>query len=99
MLHLDSRGVSAEYRGATCIVTDWITSCRVFSRTLESRMLEVLIEHAKVSGAQKLVPNYSPALKNAPMIDIFTNLGFKESVEDSWVASVNDIEFKPSVID
>jgi FkbH-like protein len=93
--------LAAEYNGTTCVVTDWIMSCRVFSRTLENKLLEVLIDHARAKGAQELVLNYSPTPKNQLMVDIFRRLGFSEQEcgSGSWRQSLNDLESMSSVIE
>ena len=93
--------LAAEFNGTNCVVTDWIMSCRVFGRTLENKMLEVLIAHAKERGVRELVLKYSSTPKNVIMVDILSKLGFSDREREggSWRVSLNDIEFTPSVIE
>jgi len=92
--------LAAEYSGTNCTVTDWIMSCRVFSRTLENKMLEVLIAHGKEREAQEVYLNYSPTKKNALMVDVFRKLGFTKSggAQDCWSISLIEIKLESSVI-
>jgi len=93
--------LTAEYTGTTCVVTDWIMSCRVFSRTLENKVLEVLIGHARARGAQELVLSYYATPKNVLMVEIFRKLGFLEqkSSDGPWRVSLNELDFESSVIE
>jgi FkbH-like protein len=92
--------LAAEYNGTSCVVTDWIMSCRVFGRTLENKMLEVLIARARRKDAQELILNYSSTPKNAIMVNIFRDLGFSEQEggDGRWRVSLEDIDFMSSVI-
>ena len=89
-----------ELTDSTINITDWIMSCRVFSRTLEHKMMMKLIDYATVSKASVIKLSYVPTAKNSLMIDVFTKMGFikQRSEENSWLLSSNKFCSIDSVI-
>jgi len=76
-------------------VVNWVMSCRVFGRQLEEESLNILVEAARHSGAQKLRAVYKPTAKNAVIKDLFARLGFARSSEEiepssQWFLSLPD---------
>ena len=76
-------------------VVNWVMSCRVFGRQLEEESLNILVEAARHSGAQKLRAVYKPTAKNAVIKDLFARLGFARSSQEiepssQWFLSLPD---------
>jgi FkbH-like protein len=74
--------------GSTLRVDSWITSCRVFSRTLESFILNHVMEYARSCGAARLVGEYLPTARNGVVKDLYASLGFRPMREGDareWV--------------
>lgn len=59
-----------------------LMSCRVIGRTVETAMLGVLAEHARQSGARKIVGQFLPTAKNAPAKEIYAKNQFECLAED-----------------
>ncbi len=54
----------------------WIMSCRVLKRDVELAMLDVLVEHARAMGAERLAGTYLRTAKNAMVEEHYKTLGF-----------------------
>lgn len=65
-------------------IDTWLLSCRAMSRTVEYAMFEHLTQELRKGGAHRLVGEYVPTAKNAPVADLFLRLGFAsvDSVSD-----------------
>jgi FkbH-like protein len=57
-------------------ISDWLMSCRVFSRTTEDLMFNHLIQIAKARGVSAIVGEFRPTAKNAVVSDLYSKLGF-----------------------
>jgi FkbH-like protein len=57
-------------------ISDWLMSCRVFSRTAEDFMMNTLLQLAKEKGASAIVGEFRPTEKNAVVADLYSVLGF-----------------------
>jgi len=83
-------------------VTDWLISCRVFSRTLENYLIKLICNYAKKHDVTILRLFFIETSKNRMMRDIFKDIGFElESAENQveiWMANVNDIDKLKSFI-
>lgn len=53
----------------------WVMSCRVFSRTLESFILNEFVYLAKKQGIEKVIIDYKPSQKNGIIIELFSKIG------------------------
>ncbi len=69
--------IAADLYGGDVRITDWLMSCRVFSRTAEYLMFNELVRHANTRGARTITGAYIPTAKNAVIADIFQKLGFQ----------------------
>ena len=60
-------------------IDTWLMSCRVLGRRVEEAALRDIAEHAKQSGATKLVGVYSPTARNIIVKDHYKKLGFTKT--------------------
>lgn len=61
---------------AKLVITDWLMSCRVFSRTLEHFTLNYIVDFAKDKKINSIEAHYKPTNKNKIMINIFKDMEF-----------------------
>ena len=66
-------------------IDTWLMSCRVLGRRVEEAALSDMADHAKKSGAKKLVGVYSPTARNIIVKDHYKKLGFIKTSGDSEV--------------
>ncbi len=57
-------------------IDTWLLSCRAMGRTVEQAMFQHLWAFARDRGFQKLVGDYLPTQKNAPVAELYPKLGF-----------------------
>jgi FkbH-like protein len=57
-------------------ISDWLMSCRVFSRTTEDLMFNHLLQIAKARDVSAIVGEFRPTAKNAVVSDLYSKLGF-----------------------
>ena len=62
--------------GDACEIDNFLLSCRVIGRTVETAFLSFLAEHARKHGARKLQGWFLPTKKNAPARDFYKAHGF-----------------------
>jgi FkbH-like protein len=55
------------------LIDTFLLSCRVMGRTVENAFLAAVVQE---TGASRLVGEYAPTAKNAPVKDIYERLGF-----------------------
>jgi FkbH-like protein len=67
--------VRAEQKGESLVVTDWLMSCRVFSRTLEHLVFNFLFETARGSSCNALEFLYRESKKNSVVRDALGGFG------------------------
>lgn len=72
----------------TLFIENWLMSCRVLKRGVESFVLQNLKHFAKQSGMNYLKGEYIPTAKNELVKDHYKNMGFKAS-ENYWLLDVN----------
>jgi len=63
--------VSTACSGPDCSIVDFILSCRVFGRDVESVMVGLAVEEAQRRGATRLSATYLKTEKNAPTLEFF----------------------------
>lgn len=68
--------VAAEVTGDRLVITDWLMSCRVFSRTLEQFVFNHLVQHAIEHDVRTIEVVFKPTAKNRLMEKLFGDLGF-----------------------
>jgi FkbH-like protein len=77
-------GVMILRRGDDAWVIDtFLLSCRVMGRTVENAFLGIIADTVRRWGARKLIGEYRPTAKNAPVAGLYRDNGF-QMVEDRW---------------
>ena len=80
-------------------IDSWLMSCRVFARTLEEHMLNIIVECVRSVGGSRLVGEYRPTERNGVVRDLYHRLGFQclsvEEESSKWVLEL--IEWKARV--
>ena len=66
-----------EYQGDVVHINNFLLSCRVMGRTLETALLYVLGEHARRRGGRYLLGEYRPTKKNMPVRSFYAGHGFR----------------------
>lgn len=67
----------------SCLYIDsWLMSCRVIGRSAEQFLFGELVQRAHQLGYRRLLGDYRPTAKNAPVADLYEQLGFTASDDD-----------------
>jgi FkbH-like protein len=66
----------AEQQGERAVITDFMLSCRVLKRTVETAMLAAIGDWARERGASVLAGSFIPTSRNAPAATLFADHGF-----------------------
>ena len=67
--------------GATVHIDNFVLSCRVFSRGIETACLTAVLADAKAAGADAVEAVYRPGPKNAGVRDLYPDHGFTPTGE------------------
>ena len=67
--------------GDVCEIDNFLLSCRVIGRTIETAFLATIAHAAQKSGATKLVGQFVPSKKNAPAVEFYAAHGFIKTHE------------------
>lgn len=62
--------------GDTLLIDNFLLSCRVFSRGIETACLAALLEAARATGAREVRAQYRPTSKNSGVRDFYERHGF-----------------------
>jgi FkbH-like protein len=62
-------------------IENWVMSCRVFGRQLESEVMNVAVEAASARGAHGLRAEFLPTDRNGVIKHLYEKLGFVRAVE------------------
>ena len=72
------------------IIENWLMSCRVFARSLESFMMLGLIDHARRLGCSRIVGRFRASDRNSVVAGLYGGLGFAhDAAADIWVRSAD----------
>lgn len=63
-------------------ITDWLMSCRVFSRTAEDFLFNALLAEAREMGVTEIVGEFHPSAKNGVVADLYPRFGFHAIATD-----------------
>jgi len=69
--------VSLEIEKTKAEIVDFILSCRVMGRHVETTMLHVAVKYARSLGAKQIYARYIPTKKNKPCLDFWKNSDFE----------------------
>lgn len=72
--------IAAKIQGENLKITDWLMSCRVFSRTLENFIFRVLFDEANSRKLKSISASRIPTEKNIVIKDLLGSLGFEHKV-------------------
>ena len=67
---------------ATWEIDTWLMSCRVLGRKVEHMVLREILEHARITGIEKLIGIYRPTDRNKLVVDHYVKLGFTKISEE-----------------
>src|SRR5258708_39960390 len=62
-------------------IRDWLMSCRVLGRGVESFLMNRVVEHARQLGLTRITAQYIPTPKNGMVKDFFQQFGFEKFAE------------------
>lgn len=79
-------------------VDTWIMSCRVLKRTVESFLMNHIVDRLKERGVKELIGEYLPTEKNGLVSDLLPGLGFRETGERRYACSLDTFQPLPSNI-
>ena len=75
-------------------IDNFLLSCRIIGRTIETAILSVIIDEIKQMGATKISGIYIPTKKNVPAKDIYHLHNFKNVIENNgevrWELNLNE---------
>ncbi|MFH9674950.1 HAD-IIIC family phosphatase [Streptomyces sp. NPDC017405] len=68
-------------------IDNFLLSCRVFSRGVETACLSAVLRHARESGAASVVASYRPTAKNTKVKDFYPRGGFTYVAEEDGAST------------
>ncbi|MFA6829131.1 MAG: HAD-IIIC family phosphatase [Bacilli bacterium] len=71
-------------------IDTWIMSCRVLKRTMESFIINQLVELCREKGITQLVGEYLSTKKNSMVADLYQRMGFIKSEDGLFVLNIRD---------
>jgi FkbH-like protein len=80
--------------GATAFIDTYILSCRAMGRTVETAMLNYIIDDAKKSGIHDLIGEYIPTKKNVPCKNFYMDHDFLDMNKGTWGISIETYKQK-----
>jgi FkbH-like protein len=76
-----------ERKGGVVEIDNFLLSCRVIGREVETALLAHLAEVSLTEGAKNLRGSYIPTKKNAPAKDFYPSHGFKLAAQDGEITT------------
>ena len=84
--------------GRRCEIDNFLLSCRVIGRTVETAFLATLADVAANAGATELVGQFIPTKKNPPAKDFYASHGFAKTEESEsaqvWTLALQNATLK-----
>src|SRR5258706_11130423 len=82
-------------------IRDWLMSCRVLGRGVESFLMNRVVEHGQELGLARVTAEYIPTAKNGMVKDFFEQFGFEKVAEGAsgaaqWRLLTKDYEPRPT---
>lgn len=82
----------------TCVIENWVMSCRVLKRNVEACTMNEIVNYAKEMNVETIVGEYIPTSRNQMVQDLLTQFNFKNnrlSIDtyepiDIWMEKRND---------
>lgn len=82
----------------TLFIDTWIMSCRVLKRTMESFVLNEIVNAAAEAGYKKIHGEYLPTPKNGMVKDHYMELGFEATDSGGWILDIPGYNSKKTFI-
>jgi len=84
-------------------IRDWLMSCRVLGRGVESFLMNRVVKHAQELGLARVTAEYIPTAKNGMVKDFFEQFGFERVAEGTsgaarWRLLTKDYEPRPTLM-
>jgi FkbH-like protein len=84
-------------------IRDWLMSCRVLGRGVESFLMNRVVEHAQELGLARVTAEYIPTAKNGMVKNFFEQFGFERVAEGAsgaaqWRLLTKDYEPRPTLM-
>ncbi|WP_069959091.1 hypothetical protein [Magnetovibrio blakemorei] len=78
--------------GKTLRIDDWLSSCRVFSRTLEHFMFNQVLKLAPTLGVECIIGEFVPTERNSVFKNLYPQLGFQSDDKTGqwWRFEISD---------
>jgi FkbH-like protein len=73
-------------------IDTWLMSCRVLGRQVEPTTLNLIAQHGKALGAQRIIGEFIPTKKNGMVQDHYARLGFTVTAVDPNGKSRNRLD-------
>jgi FkbH-like protein len=77
----------ARNQGDSCYIDSLLLSCRVIGRGIETALLAYLGQHARLTGAGRLVGEFIATKKNAPCANFYIDHGFTKRASQEAIGS------------
>lgn len=69
--------VHVRHKDSVSTIENFVMSCRVFQRKIETEVLRLIIEDLRQQGITEVIGNYHPSSKNKLVADFYEKHGFK----------------------
>jgi len=84
-------------------IRDWLMSCRVLGRGVESFLMNRVVKHAQELGLARVTAEYIPTAKNGMVKDFFEQFGFERVAEGTsgaarWRLLTKNYEPRPTLM-
>lgn len=84
--------------GSSAFIENWVMSCRVLNRGVETYALNLLIQQAKAWNCTELIGEYIPSSKNAMVKDHYTKMGFVQTQDNMYRLDLENTILHPTHI-
>jgi len=85
-------------QGQEAFIENWVMSCRVLNRGVETLTLSLLADKAKAWGCSRLIGEYLRSPKNDMVSDHYLKMGFTQVSEHTYALDLSKAILKPSTI-
>ncbi len=71
------------YIGSTCMIENWVMSCRVLKKTVEDYTMKKIVEMAREKGTAEITAEYIASPKNSMVKELYDRFGFALISDDN----------------
>ena len=93
--------VTCRHEGEAVAIENWLMSCRVLGRQVETATLGLVAAEAQARGARRLIGTFRPTAKNAMVAEHYRRLGFAlhATADDGATTWLLDLEqYRPAAV-